>query len=126
MIIGQLSHIKWAFLHIIAKLCSVKFRSYGNYSAYVRGWPTMTQPCWPDAPMWGAKRSGAPLCRFVDRWKAADPEQIVPVLSRENRRRLFRAARWIYAAREVWDYSTSSSYIALIAALESLAGEENP
>lgn len=50
---------------------------------------------------------------------------LVNKLSREDRRRLLRAARWIYAARETWDYSASSSFIALVAAFESLISEEN-
>jgi hypothetical protein len=49
---------------------------------------------------------------------------LVHTLSREDRRRLFRAARWISAAREVWDYNASACFVALVAAVESLVSKE--
>jgi len=42
-------------------------------------------------------------------------------LSADSRRRFVRAAQWIYTANEIWLHHTSSSYIALVAAIESIA-----
>jgi hypothetical protein len=47
-------------------------------------------------------------------------------LERNDQTRFMRAARWIYAATELWDFHISSWYIALIAALECIAGTNAP
>ena len=42
-------------------------------------------------------------------------------LSADDHRRFMRATQWMYVANAVWDHHVSSSYIALVAAIESLA-----
>jgi hypothetical protein len=51
--------------------------------------------------------------------------ETVERLDHENRRRFMRAAQWLSAARNVWDYSASSYYIAIIAAIEALQGADD-
>lgn len=50
----------------------------------------------------------------------------VSELTGDNRRRFYQAVQWFYVARELWDHHTSSYYIALIAAIESLAHRSMP
>jgi len=45
-------------------------------------------------------------------------------LRHDDRLRFIRAARWIMAARDLWDYHASSYYIALIASIEALSSGE--
>lgn len=46
------------------------------------------------------------------------------VIAHPDRQRLLRAARWLSAASQLWDYNVSSCYVALVAAIESLIDGE--
>jgi hypothetical protein len=50
----------------------------------------------------------------------------IEALEHADRRRFMRAARWLVAARDLWDHHVSSYYISLIAAIESLSSEDKP